>query len=245
MGADLERHLRRIAGEEVVLERGLHQGAERPQPRARGDGVGRIGRDQQRRAVAAPDRALETTRDFDAEQHLARLQEIVELRDIAHLVDEVEIGAVLQRLQDRAPEIAVLLQQHRGRQIVRRGIDGVAEQQKLHHRKHDDHGERHAIAPELDEFLDHHRIAAPPEAESRLPRTSVLAGLGDDAHWKLSFERVISSMNTSSSDGSPCCQCHPGSRDKAQWCFPAPPCRGRRHAGWCRTAPPCRCRACR
>ena len=108
-------------------ERGLHQGAERAEPRARRDRIGRIGRDQQRRTIAATNRALEAARDFDAEQHLARLQEIVELGDIVHLIGEAEIGAVLQRLEDRAPEIAVLLQQHRGRQIMRRGIDGVAE----------------------------------------------------------------------------------------------------------------------
>ena len=84
------------------------------------------------------------------------------------LAGEAEIGGVLQRLQDRAREIAVLLQQHRGRQVARRGVDGIAEQQQLHHRDHHDHRERHAVAPELDEFLDQHRIAAPPEAEPRL-----------------------------------------------------------------------------
>ena len=114
----------------------------------------------------------------------------------------------MQRFQDRAAEVAVLLQQHCGRQVARRGVDGVAEQQELHHRDHHDHRERHAVAPELDELLDHHRIAAPPEAEPGLADLAAWASaISCDAHWKLSFERVISSMNTSSSDGAVCCQC--------------------------------------
>src|ERR1700730_16401579 len=134
-----------------------------------------------------------------------------------HFPREVEKGGVFQRFQDRARKIAVLLQQHRARQIARRRVDGVAEQQKLHHRDHHDHAERDPVAPELDEFLDHHGIAAQPEAEPRLADVASRAGLfGDDAHWKLSFARVISSMNTSSSDGAECCQCNsPCSRQGA------------------------------
>src|SRR6476469_3254972 len=160
--------------------------------------------------IAAPHRALEAAGDFHAEQHLARQQQIVELGDIVHFGGEAEIGGVLQRLEDRAREIAVLLQQHRGRQMARRGVDGVAEQQQLHHRDHHDHRERYPVAPELDELLDHHRKAAPPEAERRLSGIAYRAGCMDGAHWKLSFARVISSMKTSSSEGSLCSQCSPG-----------------------------------
>src|SRR5260370_2215401 len=159
--------------------------------------------------IAAPHRELEAARNLHAEQHLARQQEVVELRDIVHFAGQVERSGVLQRLEDRARKVAVLLQQHRGRQVARRGVDGVAEQQELHHRDHHDHRERDAVALELDEFLDHHRIAAPPEPEPRLPVAAVIACMAD-AHWKLSFERVISSMNTSSSEGALGCQCNPG-----------------------------------
>ena len=158
---------------------------------------------------AAPHRALEASRDFHAEQHLARQQEIVELGNVVHFPSKSEIGGILQSFQDRARDIAVLLQQHGGRQVTRRGVDGVAEQQKLHHRNHHDHGERNPVAPELDEFLDHHRKAAPPEPKPRLRGFTSPIGMIGYAHWKLSFERVISSMNTSSSDGSLCCQCNP------------------------------------
>jgi hypothetical protein len=33
------------------------------------------------------------------------------------------------------------------------GVDGIAEQQQLNERQHDDHRERHTIALELDKFL--------------------------------------------------------------------------------------------
>src|SRR5258708_11977026 len=159
--------------------------------------------------ITAPYRALKPAWNFDTEQYLARLQQIVELGDIVHFAGEMEIGGVFQGFEDRGREVAVLLQQYRGRQIARRGVDGVAEQQQLHHRDHHDHPERDAVALELDEFLDHHRKTAPPEAESQLAGVASMIGLlGDDTHWKLSFERVISSMKTSSSDGSLCCQCH-------------------------------------
>ena len=174
MGADLERQRWRIAGVQIVVERGLHHDAERRQRRAGGHRIGGVGRDQHRRIIAAPHRALEAARNFDAEQHLAGQQQIVEFGDIVHFPGEAEIVGVLQRLEDRAAEVAVLLQQHRGRQVSRRGVDGIAEQQQLHHRDHHDHRKRHPVAPQLDEFLDHHRIAAPPEAEPRLPGLAAL-----------------------------------------------------------------------
>src|SRR6476620_3843074 len=93
--------------------------------------------------------------------------------------------------------------------MARRGVDGVAEQQQLHHRDHHDHRERDAVAAELDEFLDQHRIAAAPEAEGRLADAAIVVGCFSRTHWKLSFERVMRSMNTSSSDGSLACQCRP------------------------------------
>ncbi len=80
------------------------------------------------------------------------------------LIRDLEVARVLERAQDRAAEIALLLQQHRGRQIARIGVDGVAEQQELHQRDHDDHRERDAVALELDELLDQHRDRATPEA---------------------------------------------------------------------------------
>ena len=172
-------------------ERGLRHLAERAERGTRRHRIGGIGRDQQRRMVAAPHRALEAARHLDAEQHLARQQQGVELGLGVDLLGEMEIGGVFQRLEDRAREVAVLLQQHRRRQVVRGGVDGEAEQHQLHHRKHHDHGERHPVAAQLDEFLHQHRIAAPPEAEPARPGVAgmvrcMVHGV-DRTHWKLSL----------------------------------------------------------
>src|SRR6185295_6590613 len=60
-----------------------------------------------------------------------------------------------------------------------------------------DHGgKRHAVAAELQHFLQHHRLELPPEA--------VGAENLHEGHWKLSFDFFIRSMNTSSSEGYEC-----------------------------------------
>jgi hypothetical protein len=176
-----------------MRERGLHQARQRRERGARGHRVGRVGRHQNGRRLAAPHLALEVARDLDCEQHLARGQHAVELRLVADQLRHLEIFGVLERLEDRAAEIARLLQQNRRRQIARRGVDGVAEQQKLHQRHHDDHDKRNTVAAKLDELLDQHRLGAKEPARcEKLP---------ERRHWKLSFARPIRSMKTSSSDG--------------------------------------------
>src|SRR4029077_10623261 len=47
-----------------------------------------------------------------------------------------------------------------------------------------------------------------PEAEPRLPELACVCDCVGVAHWKLSFERFIRSMKTSSRDGAEDCQCH-------------------------------------
>src|SRR5262249_13190896 len=170
----------------------------------------RVGCNEKRGMIAAPHCALEAARNFDAEQHLARQQEIVEFLDVVNLAGEAEIGGIFQRFQDGAPEIGVFLQEHRGRQVTRRRVDGKAEQQKLHHRDHHDHGERNAVTLELDELLYQHREGAPPESEAGFADLAA-TGRGElNGHWKLSLDRDINSMKTSSSDGSVFCQRRPG-----------------------------------
>src|SRR5437870_11450792 len=102
--------------------------------------------------------------------------------------------------EDRAAEIGLLLQQHRGGQMPRIGVDGVAEQQQLNERDHDDHGERNAVALELDELLDQHRPSPTPEVGGR---ASARRAHGTErGHWKLSLALPMRSMKTSSSEGS-------------------------------------------
>ena len=174
----------------IVLQRDLHQRTKRCQRRTRGDRIARVGGDQQRRAVAAPERALEIRRDFHPEQNHSRLQQAVELGFIVHHMRDLEIAGVLERADDGASDIARFLHQHRRRKIAWLRVDGVAEQQKLHQRNRDHGRERDAIAPKLQEFLDQHRADPPEEAAGRRER----------AHDGLAEGPLIRSIKTSSSE---------------------------------------------
>src|SRR5215831_18208314 len=150
--------------------------------------------------VAAAHRALEIGRNFDSEQHRAGREQVIELGLVLDDMGDVEICGVLNRLEDRAAEIALLLQQHRGRKVARIGVDGVAEQQQLNERDHDDHGERNAVALELDELLDQHRPSPTPEVGGRASARRTDGS--ERGHWKLSLALPMRSMKTSSSEGS-------------------------------------------
>ena len=128
MGADLERRSRAVGNGAVVQERALHQCAERGHGRAGGHGIGRVDGDEQRRTVAAAYRALEVGRNLDREQHRAGGEQTIELGFVMNDVGDVEIRGVLNRLEDGTAKIALLLQQHRGRQVAGVGVDGVTEQ---------------------------------------------------------------------------------------------------------------------
>src|ERR1043166_2533097 len=103
---------------------------------------------------------------------------------------DVKILGVLERMQDRAPDVALLLEKNRGRQVARIGVDRIAEQDELHQRDHDDHRKGHAVALELNELLEQHRPGSPPESSV----------CGAFAHLKLSCALARRSMNTSSSE---------------------------------------------
>ena len=106
----------RLGDGAVVAQRRLQEVVERSQRGAGRHRIGRVGRDQQGGPVAAPQRALETARNFDRKQHLAGRQHLVELILVAHLMGDPEILGVLQRLEDGAADVAAFLQQHRCRQ---------------------------------------------------------------------------------------------------------------------------------
>ncbi len=77
--------------------------------------------------------------------------------------------------------------------MARRGVDGVAEQQQLHHGDEDHGAEGQAVAPQLHELLDDHGDGS---------RQGRRAGKCPQIHhWKLSRDWPIRLMNTSSSDG--------------------------------------------
>ena len=129
-------------------------------------------------------------------------QQAVELVLARATVRDVEIVARAQRRDEGAREHAVVLDQHRGRQVLRVGVDGVAEQHQLHERDEDHRREGDAVAPELDQLLDEDAQMRVDEA-----RRAATPVIGAPVMPKLSFDRLIRSMKTSSSVGSSRRQC--------------------------------------
>src|SRR5262249_1815362 len=144
---------------------------------------------------------------FNRKQHGARGQQTIEFGLAVDDVGDVKIRGVLKGLEDRTADIALLLQQHGGRQVPGIGVDRVPEQQKLNERNHDDHCEGNAVALELDELFDQHRPSPAPEAAREACARS--GCLDQCAHCKLSLARPMRSMKTSSSEGSDRVQLRP------------------------------------
>src|SRR4029453_1457068 len=70
-----------------------------------------------------------------------------------HLPDEVEVSAVLHRVEQRPSLRAVVGQKHGGRQMARIGINRKTEQRQLNQRNAEHHRESEAEATYLEEFL--------------------------------------------------------------------------------------------
>ena len=205
------------------------------------DRVGGVGDDEQRGALAAHQVAAEIGRDLHAELHGAGEQELVELLLARGAPHDVKIVARPHGRQERAREGAVVLDEHGGRQMLGVGVDGVAEQQELEQRDEDHRRESDAVAAKLDQLLDEGRVDAPQRGARGARQRAGCAIVIRRSLRNCPSARLIRSMNTSSSVGSPGVQVwgprvpqvsrapHRGWRP-----------RGRSHAARCRTAPPCR-----
>ena len=174
---------------EVVRERRGWRGAERRQRVAGGDRVGGVGLDQQLRPVAAEQVARKAGRDGDREQDLAAVQQPVDLLAAAGDPDDPVVAGVLQRRDEAAGEVAVVIGQDDGRQVLGVAVDGVAEQEELDDRDADHHGEGQPV-PLI--WMNSFRIIA-----SRREKENRPAG-----HAALSSACAMRWMNTSSSVGS-------------------------------------------
>jgi hypothetical protein len=119
VGADFERRRAIVGNGAIVAQRQCDEIVERAKRCRCRNRIGGIGRNKQRGFVGAPQCALKAARNFDCEQHFARSQDAVELGLVAHLPRNLEIFGVFQRLEDRAPDVTRLLQQHSRRQTAR------------------------------------------------------------------------------------------------------------------------------
>src|SRR6185369_8773263 len=97
--------------------------------------------------------AREVDRKADHELHLAAPKRVACRVLARELADELEIAARAHRGEVAARELALLGADDRGRQVLRLGVDRVAEEEELDDRDADDHPERDAVAPELQELL--------------------------------------------------------------------------------------------
>ena len=119
--------------------------------------VRRVGRHQQRWFFAADDVAFEVFRNGDDKIGIARLQDPVDLAAVFDGTAYVEIGGGLHRRQEAPDKGSAVMHFDDGRQVPGVGIDGEAEQHQLHDGNRDHHGEGHAVATHLDEFLHQNR----------------------------------------------------------------------------------------
>ena len=140
---------------EVVEQSVVEQRAEGTKGEARGGGIGGIGLHKQFGTVAAQEITREVFRDIDDELDAALREQIVALFFRGDLAGEIEIRAVLQRIEHRAPLGAMIGEQHRGRQMARVGVDREAEERELDERNAEHHGEGQPVAPHLREFFHH------------------------------------------------------------------------------------------
>jgi len=177
----------------IAIERRGREQAQGGDGIARGGRIGRVGVEQDLRTGAAHDIAGKIRRNFDHEldgpapdQRLRFLARFGPFRD-------PEIVGVFERREKRSREDRVVLREDGGRQVLRIGVDRIAEEQELHDRHAQHHREGELVAPHLDELL----------ADQRGEAMEVEA-VSD--HAKLSGACFIIRMNTSSSVGSSCRQ---------------------------------------
>ena len=154
--------------------------------------IGRVGFDQQRRPLAADERAREALGHGDDERGGAGREHPVDLVVVVRLEREVQVLAVPETGEDAARELAPVGVADGGGQVLGIGVDREPEQHELKDRNPDDHREREPVALELDELLAEDAGPARP-GEDPVHRAPSSAS---------SFAVRIRWMNTSSSPGS-------------------------------------------
>jgi hypothetical protein len=139
-----------------MVEAGRGDLLQRRERVARGGGVGRVRFHQHHRVLAALQAAREILRHVEDELHVPERDEAVRLVDGGGCRDDLEVAGILERAHERARERARLRADDGGRQRLRVHVDGIAEEDELHHRHADHHREGEAVTPHLDEFLHQH-----------------------------------------------------------------------------------------
>jgi hypothetical protein len=138
---------------ELTLEHGLVEHAKRSERIAGRGRIGRVGFDQQHRALATFELTAEILGYGNHELHRSQLERSRRERFGSDAACDPKVAAVFHRTDHAARIDTVVRAQHRGGQCFRIGVDGKAEQYELHYRHPDHHSEGQSIAPHLDELF--------------------------------------------------------------------------------------------
>lgn len=138
---------------EVAVDDGGGELAHRRLRETDGGRVGGVGFEEQLRLFTAQQLARKIHRHGHGKLHFPLGQPVLDFRRAVRFAREVEVAAVAQRPDDGARKRAVVRRINRRRQMLGIRVDGVAEQDELHHRDADHHAERQPVAPHLDELL--------------------------------------------------------------------------------------------
>ncbi len=161
MRVDAEVHRSRFCtppkqrSRQVTIENSRGQCIDSGQRRAGGGGIRGVGFHQHNRSLAAQQAPGEILRNVDHELHLAQLEHAFGLRFGANRAINRKIVGIAQGGRERAAKRPLVGGKHRGGQVLGIGIDGVAEKRELQQGNSHHHGKGHAIAPHLNEFLEH------------------------------------------------------------------------------------------
>ena len=120
---------------EIVLQGGVENAVDGADGIPGRDGIGGVGLDQDRGAVAAQEVPRKVFWDVDDEEGVAALERLFPLGLGFAQLDEIEIGGVLERVKNGAAMRAVIGEQHFGGEMARVHIDGEAEENELEQRE--------------------------------------------------------------------------------------------------------------
>jgi len=123
--------------------------------RRAGDGLRiRAVDDQLHLGVASPHEVAREARGHDqSDPGTPGAQGVLDLLEVAGVSHDVVEARGPHRLDQIARGGALVLVVDHGRDVANVGIDGVAEEQQLHHRQHEHHGHRETVAPQLEQLF--------------------------------------------------------------------------------------------
>ena len=162
---------------------------------ADGGGVGGIGLDDDLGLLAADQLAGEVAGNGDDELHRAALEQFVGFLLGGHGVGEAEIAGIADGADQGAGDGAVVSRENRGGQALGVVVDGKAEEDELHDRHAEHHGEGQPVAAQLQGFLDDHGHEAAEKSHGASPQAASALSRAWPIRWMKTSSRVGSDFS--------------------------------------------------